>query len=443
MRPKILLPLLLAAVVAGCDLVDPERPTPYPDTTVYGNLLEVLPPAAPDTDWKVRLRVSVPRELSRAEEAEGTPSPEVEGGLVAEVGVGADAVVVVHDSFADLEALVPGTEVVVVPEVGSTRMVGSNTVLLDARYLLDFTSFAHWQLPKLATVPPAGDRDRSDPTRINSAGVESEPVVPGDGTTLVFSARLRPAADQEGGWLGAVRPGLEVGDDGAPPRERSFRTTLGADGWSAPAPVEFDGPDDARRMVVTWMDPAETRCLVTVEPVEGPPWVGVASRRRAGGRWSAPERIEALGPEDASGAVYLAGSTTKLVFVSLRNGGVQSDLFLHDPAMEHTPLPLEPQINTVGDEWGPRIGPAGELFFVRDEHQLLRQAGTLHEVRLPGPFRPPLTQAAPTSDGRWVFFCLPRLRPLEPDQDIWVAPRLEDGALGVPVPVDDWRPTAD
>lgn len=443
MRSRILLMVALAVAVYGCDLVDPARPTPYPDTTVYGNLLEVIPPADQEANWKVRLRVGVPRELTRAEQADGAAAPEVEGGLAVEVTVGPDTMVVVDDEFSDLEAIPPGTEVVVVPEVGSTRMMGTSMVLVDASYLLDFRSYAHWQLPKLATVPPPADRERADLTQINTAGLELAPVPIGDGSTLVFSARLRHAADAEGGWLGAARPGLVPAADDVEPPERSFRTTLGSDGWSVPEPVVFEGMDDAQRVVVSWMDDTETRCLVTLQMAGEPPWVGTSSRRRASGPWGTPVRLDGLGAGDAGGAVYLAGSTSKLVFVSLRNGGVQSDLFLYEPGVEHTPLPLEPQINTVGDEWGARIGPVGELFFVRDEHQLLRQGGVLHEVRLPGPFRTIVTQAAPTADGRWVFFCLPRLRPIEPDQDIWVAPRLGDGRLGEAVPVEDWRPAAD
>jgi hypothetical protein len=59
---------------------------------------------------------------------------------------------------------------------------------------------------------------------------------------------------------------------------------------------------------------------------------------------------------------------------------------------------------------------------------------------LPGPHRVFFTQAAPTSDGRWVFFCMPKYRALELDQDIWVAQIGNDLAIGEPVPVDDWRP---
>ena len=61
-------------------------------------------------------------------------------------------------------------------------------------------------------------------------------------------------------------------------------------------------------------------------------------------------------------------------------------------------------------------------------------------LRLPGSHRVIMTQAAPTGDGRWVFFCMPRLTPVELDEDIYVAEWTSAGALGAAVPVDEWRP---
>jgi hypothetical protein len=68
------------------------------------------------------------------------------------------------------------------------------------------------------------------------------------------------------------------------------------------------------------------------------------------------------------------------------------------------------------------------------------KGGQLRPLRLPGPHRIPFTQAAPTSDGRWIFFCMPKYRPLESDQDIYVARFGEDLSIGEPIPVDAWRP---
>ena len=108
-----------------------------------------------------------------------------------------------------------------------------------------------------------------------------------------------------------------------------------------------------------------------------------------------------------------------------------------DPAR---PMPLEPQICTFGNEWNPRTGPQRELFFCREDRQLVFKGGRVQPVRLRGPHRVPLTQAAPTDDGRWVFFCVPKYRPLDYDYDIYVAPLDPEMSLGEPVPVDDWRP---
>ncbi|HSO23466.1 MAG TPA: hypothetical protein VLT81_11180, partial [Chondromyces sp.] len=104
------------------------------------------------------------------------------------------------------------------------------------------------------------------------------------------------------------------------------------------------------------------------------------------------------------------------------------------------PLPLEPQISSFGAEWNPRTGPQNELFFCREDRQLVFKGGRVQALRLPGPHRIAFNQAAPTADGAWVFLCSPRLRPLMHDYDIYVAALGADMQLGAPVPVDDWRP---
>ena len=69
------------------------------------------------------------------------------------------------------------------------------------------------------------------------------------------------------------------------------------------------------------------------------------------------------------------------------------------------------------------------------------QGGEVRVLRLPGAQRTRFTQAAPTDDGKWVFLCMPRYRPIVFDEDIYVAPVVGEGwALGAPVRVDDWRP---
>jgi hypothetical protein len=203
--------------------------------------------------------------------------------------------------------------------------------------------------------------------------------------------------------------------------------------------VQFPGLDEATRVRVTWVDDDEKACLVSVVTPGEPPWVGRATRSGPGATWSTPERLESLG-DDAQDGVYLTGSRTKIVFVSMRGNRDRSDLFLYDPKNEDSPMPLEPQICTFGSEWSPRTGPQNELFFCREDRQLIFKDGQVRALRLPGPHRIFFTQAAPTSDGRWIFFCLPKYRALELDQDIYVARFGEDLSIGEPIPVDDWRP---
>jgi hypothetical protein len=147
--------------------------------------------------------------------------------------------------------------------------------------------------------------------------------------------------------------------------------------------------------------------------------------------------METTGDGDAYDAVAMTGAVEKTVFGTTRSGG--GDLYMYDPAAGPA-QPLQPAINTGGLEWAPRVGPAGELYFLRGDRQLRFQAGQVGEVRLPGPHRALIVEAAPSPDGRWLFFTSPRLRPIEFDFDILVAPIAGDGSLGDAVPVDDWRP---
>ena len=143
------------------------------------------------------------------------------------------------------------------------------------------------------------------------------------------------------------------------------------------------------------------------------------------------------GDGDAFDAVAMTAAPSKTVFVTTRNGS--GDLFLLDPDLGPAQQ-LQAEINSGGLEWGPRIGPANELYFVRGDRQLRFQGGRVNEVRLPGPHRSVLIEAAPTADGAHLFFSVPKLRPVDFDLDIQVAPIHADGTLGPAQPVDDWRP---
>ncbi len=425
-----------AAWTPGCDLVDPARPTVQPDTEVFGNLIEASPDQSDPSRWIARIQVGPPRALRAAEAESGKPTPEVATGLTATVTIGADTVVVVGDRQAMLEDIDPGTEVVVLPVAGTTAMHGTVDLRLEAELVMDFATYRRWKLPKLALDEPAA---ADDPTAINSSGVESAPVPVGGGTVLYFSARLRPPATADDDWHGALREGLAAPGEGQGPVERSYRAELGVEGWAAPQLVDFQGLDDAVRLRVTWVSEDETACLVTVERPGEPPWVGASSRPGHGAPWGAVQPVEGLGA-DAEDAVYLTGSRSKLVFASSRDGRERPDLFLFDPKAEGGPLPLEPQISSFGAERNPRTGPQNELFFTREDRPLVFKGGRVSPLRLPGPQRAVFTHAAPTSDGAWLFFCMPRFRPLMLDQDIYVASLGADLELGDPVPVDEWRP---
>ena len=427
------LSLLALFVLGGCDLVDPMRSMPHADTETFGNLLQAAPDPSREDAWIAKIRVGVPRALGRADEAR--PTPDVAGGIVAVVVVTRDTVVVVGDHPGALQDIAPGTEVVALPVPGTTTMLGEKEIHLEAAQLMDFESYARWRLPKLelAGGPIAVIEDAD---RINSAGVEGGPIPVGDGSVLYFSARLRSPGLPAGPWLGAQREGLPSPVEGERSFGRSYRTELGDNGWSTPELVVIPGTDVDEHVKLTWVSADESRCYVTVSEADGSPWVGVSERSSIADPWGEIVRMEATGDGDAFDAVAMVGSPGKTIFGTTRNGS--SDLFLHDPAIGPAQR-LQAEINTGGLEWGPRIGPADELYFVRGDRQLRFQGGRVGEVRLPGPHRTVLIEAAPTADGAYLFFATPKFRPAELDLDIQVAPFHADGTLGTAVPVDEWR----
>ncbi len=437
MRPAAIIVSIICLVFTGaCDFLDPARPTAQPDAEVFGNLIEVTrSPDDPDV-WTAVIQVGPPRALRAAEEETGKPTPAVEKGLVATVTVGPDAVVIADDRPAGLETIPSGTEVVVLPVPGTTQIRGSSELWVEADTLMDFSTYTLWMLPKLAAAAAPG---LDDPQVINSSGSELAPVPVAGGNVLYFSARLRPPATAEEAWHGALRDGLTAEGEAVGGIERSYRTEQVDAGWSAPELVVFPGLEDALVQRVSWVSEDEVECLVTVKTSAEPPWVGVARRSNAAAQWGEVEPIEGVGGQSRD-AVYLTGSRTKLVFATDRGGRDRDDIFLFDPDVETGPLPLQPEICSFGNEWNPRTGPDNELFFCREDRQLLFKGGQVRALRLPGPHRTVFTQAAPTADGRWVFFSIPRYRPLSFDEDIYVAPVGEDWSLGTPVPVDDWRP---
>jgi hypothetical protein len=178
-------------------------------------------------------------------------------------------------------------------------------------------------------------------------------------------------------------------------------------------------------------------CLVGVASAETA-FVGRSERRDRDADWGPIERLK-LGREPAFDGVYLAGSRELVAFSAFAELRATRDLLLRgreDDAFVTKPLP--PVINTVGDEWGPRVGPSNELFFNREDRQLRLVEGAVDSLRPPGTTRIPVTECNPTSDGQWMFCVTMSYTPLELDRDIVVAPW--DGAsMGEPVPVDQWR----
>jgi hypothetical protein len=428
----------LSVLFVGCDLLDPARPIAHPDTEIFGNLLELEAVERDGPAWLARVRVGMPRAFLQAEESGGRPAPSLEEGIIADVLITGNTVVLAQGRPARLEDLNPGSEVAVIPMVGSTRMMGTSNVSVEALYFTDFDSYRRWQLPGLARAEDVGEI-RADPTRINSDGIERAPIPLAGGRVLYFTARLRPPIRNGEDWLGARRPGIDQPTEGDRVIERCYRTEIDDEGWSQPEPVVFPGLEEADSVRVSWVANDETRCLVTVEGTDLS-WVAVSDRTSPDQPWGPVEPLASFEGVEARDAVYLAGSDTKIVCTVRQSPRVATDLWLLDPAADETPMPLQPGVNTAGAERSPRVGPDNELFFVRGDRQFVFAGGTLYPIAVPGPHRVVVTEAAPTADGRWVFMCLPNYRPVELDQDIHVAEWLGEGRLGEPVPVDDWRP---
>ena len=436
----VMMTVLAGTWMVGCGAFSPDRPVPQPDTDIYGTLVSVeTSPDQPDSTV-LHIKVGVPRALSGKRAEEGRPEVPVQGtGLTAEATVTPDTVAITGNRpVGTLDAFKPGMDVVVLPVPGTTRLKGTTLVMADAALLMDFKSYRSWRLPKSLEETP---KEEGDTARINSPGIEHAPVPLHGGTVLYFAARLRRPWKDGSPWLGTERPGLRPGDATKAPTERTFRTELGPDGWSTPVLVTFPDLDDALTVRVTWVNEDETICLVTVRDADGTRWVGRSERPKATKPWGAVTRLEGTGEGSAEDAVYLAGSTKSFAFTTDRKGNL--DIFLYYPKNGEEPMPLDPRIDTAGNEWAPRTGPKNELLFCRADRQLLYVKGVARPLRVQAPLRIPVTEANPARDGKWIFACLPRYTPLEMDQDIVVLPWLAPGKLGTPVPVDSWRPAAE
>lgn len=426
------------ALLAGCEALNPQRPTPQPDANVFGQVVAVSEDPSADGVWQVQVSVGLPRSLAGVKKDEGKPTPIVDEALMADVSVGPDTVVVIDGRPGSLHSLKPGSDIAAIPAPGTTMMEGTSRVMIQAAYFLDFESYRRWQLPKSLEESP---EVLEDPDRINSSGIEHGPVPVDDGRAVYFTAKLRRSWRPEDRWIGARRSGMTEPSAEKPAREASYRCSLGEDGWGAPQPVVFPELPDDSGVSVTWVDPDETRCLVTVLPAGGEPWVGRSDRTSASAAWAPVQPLPAVGEGDASDAVYLTGAEETFAFVTRRDG--TSDIYLYHPRQGDTAQALDPRIDTAGNEWAPRVGPGNELLFCRGDRQLMYSGGVAQPMTVKGPFRTPITEANPTRDGSWVFACVPKFTPIELDRDIVVMRWDGEATLGEPVPVDDWRPDGD
>jgi hypothetical protein len=433
---RLLVCVVAVLSVAGCDLLDPVRPSVVPDVEVFGNLVSLAEQPDAPGEFVVQIKVSPPRLLEKASREEGDPPPPKDDALVARVVVTDDTVVLQRGLPGDVQEIAPGTELVVVPMAGTSRMRGTAELELWADALMDFDSYRRWRLPDLEIEDAV---IRADATKINSDGIERGAVPVGDGSVLYFNARRRVPAEPGGAWQGAARDGLgEVVADG-PPRIRTYRAERSDDGWSAPELVAFPGLDEAASVAVSWVADDELSCFVTViQDAASPPWAGESRRRSADRPWGPVQPLEALGEGDAAGAHRLREGGAQLVFSSKRHGGGAEDLFIlgDDGAIGR----LELEVNSAGPEVNPRVGLGNQLFFTRGDRAMTLREGRVSEVRPGWPHRALVLEAAPTADGQWVFLTLISFAAGEPDLDLMVAPMDGDGTIGLPVPVDEWRP---
>lgn len=432
---------VLAAV--GCGVQEVTAPVPQPDTIVFGRVaaireVETENPLRGQV-WEVEIKGGLPESLQAVMRRDGRPIPTLQADLVVKARVTGDTVCIAGLQTSSIDSFRVGQEVAVVPQPGSSAMIGTKLLTLDAAELYQFRSYQVRFLPKALDELPAELTARTDSAKINSSGLERTPLPVAGGKVIYFAAGLLPPTSEGAAPSGAVRLGMETEEGLAPWAVggwRPYRSQWTGKGWSAPEPVLLPGLADNASAAVTWVNEGETLLLVEVRQ-EGAPVALMASRRgSARESWGALERVErAIGESVGDGQAFGAGDNA-LVWTSYAFG--TSDLWLAMP--DRQGAALEPRINTLGPEWAPRVGPNTTLYFCRAERQLLFAGGVIREVRLPGKQRRPLLEAAPTQGGEALFFRYPALyRPGELDWDVAVAPWEGDG-WGEPVPLDEWRP---
>jgi hypothetical protein len=429
----------LALLSIGCGMQDTTEPVPQPDTTIFGRIAAIRPVENAPGTYDVDIRSGLPETLRAVMQQERRAIPELEKDLTSRVRVTPDTVCVADMRAVDLDDFRAGQEVAVIPSPGTSAMIGTKVLLATAAEFYLFSSYQVRFIPRSLQGLPAGVDDRRDPKRINSSGVERTPLPLDGGRVVYFAAGLLPSVMPRGEPRGAVRAGMR-GPDGklaawAVSGYRPYRTAFERGRWTTPEPVDLPGLPAVASARITWVDPNETRCLVTVEESGHPKELLASSRSSSAEPWGPLAKVDDAKGESVGDAQRFGTKGGALVWTVFDANG--SDLWLVTTG--HGAGPLEPRINTLGPEWAPRVGPGTTLYFCRSDRQLLYAGKMVQEVRLPGKQRRPLFEAAPTADGRYLFFAEPIYTSVQPDSDIAVAERRGKG-WGAPVSLDDWRP---
>ena len=427
--------------LAGCRLTETTPPIPQPDTVVFGRVAAQRAVAAQPGVTEVDVQAGLPAKLRDVMSREKRPIPALEKDLLVRVRVGADTLCVSGMRAGDLAAFRVGQEVTIVPRPGTCAMVGTKLLLVEAAELYQFADYQLRALPRSLAAIPDEVALPNDPKRINSAGTERSPLPLAGGRVVYFAAGLLPPLGEHGRPRGAVRAGMTAEGGAlqawaAAGGSRPYRVEWSGGGWGVPEPVALGGLPDAASARLTWVDAAETACLVEVEKPGGERGLFAASRAAAGTPWGALAPVAVEGGGNVGDAQRFGSRGGALVWTRFDPAG--SDLWLSLQGQQ--PGPVDPRINTLGAEWAPRVGPRNTLYFCRAGRQLLFTGGTVEEVRLPGAQLRPLLEAAPSADGALLFFRVPRYVPGEPDWDLAVAALGSDGRWGAAVALDDWRP---
>ena len=440
MRLAVIVGLVVALLGTGCGLQDVNTPVPQPDTTIYGRIAGINPAAGEEGATEVEIQAGLPESMSSALQRDGRPVPQLEKDLKVVVRVTGETLCVADYLPTDIDSFRIGQEVAVVPVPGTSAMVGSKRLLANAAELFVFSAFQVRYLAGALEKLPDEVTEPSDPGRINSAGAELSPLPLYGGKVVYFAGGLAPSArpDLRPAPVGALRAGMgapEALQPWAVGGYRPYRVEWLKDAWGTPEPVEMAGiPADASARL-TWVRKDETACLLEVLLVSGERQLWAAKRGDARQPWGAIDRVKLPSGDSVGDAQRFGPELSFLIWTAYEPE--TSDLWLQPP--DKPAQILEPRINTLGPEYSPRVGPNSILYFCRGDRQLLFEKQTVREVRLPGKQRRPLLEAAPVTDGSWVFCRIPRYTPGQLDWNLAVVPRQGEG-WGEPILLDAWKP---